>query len=115
MDGGADQRPLPAFRLPGAKAATLRLRYWVGLGADAGAADGLPVRLVDPATGDELATRSTCAATASAHLRPGTGSSTPVPAALRGRWVAIELEAVDAGAGTVEAGVDDVRVTLAAP
>ena len=49
VDGGSTTVRSPRFRLPDDRAATLRLRYWVGLDAAAGPLDGLTVRLVDAA------------------------------------------------------------------
>ncbi|MEJ1502595.1 hypothetical protein SMA07_23610, partial [Escherichia coli] len=47
VDGGRTTARSPRFRLPASGTATLHLRWWLGLDASAGPADGLVVRLVD--------------------------------------------------------------------
>ena len=94
---------------------TLRLRYWVGLDAAAGPLDGLTVRLVDAAG---AAGRRTAAGGGRRRGRPGARVAHPGRRAagrVAGQRVAIELEARDDpgdGDATVEAAIDDPRVTL---
>ena len=85
------------------------------MSAAATAKDRFRVRLVRPSDGEVLATALTV---------EGPGPRTPswkslswsIPESLRGEDVAIELFAADAGDdATVEAGVDDVRITVSDP
>jgi hypothetical protein len=73
------------------------------------------VRIVRPSDGHVLATALTVSG--GKVRRPAWSSLTyALPASLRGHDVAVELTAVDAGGGaTIEAGVDDVRITVANP
>ena len=89
----------------------------MGLGAAADAADGLTIQLVRPATGDVLATALEVHGDGAEHAPGWRTLSYTIPAALAGSRVAVELVATDAGPtdATVEAGVDDVRVTASAP
>ncbi len=115
VDGGRTTIRSRGIHLPASKAATLRLRYWVGMSAGAGTNDRFRVRIVRPSDGHVLATALTVSG---GRARKPTWSSLSfaIPAALRGDDVAVELTAVDAGSGaTVEAGVDDVRITVANP
>jgi hypothetical protein len=102
-------------RLPDDATATLRLRYWVGMSSGATPDDRFRVRLVDPDDGQTLATALSIDGDRSSR-RPRWRSLTfRIPSELRGRDVAIELVAVDAGRDArVEAGVDDVRITVVA-
>lgn len=117
VDGGRTTIRSPRFTLPAGAAATLRLRYWVGLDAKAGPGEGLVVRLVDargvPIPGAE--TLLEVDGDGADHAPAWTTLAAALPASTRGTTVAIELVARD-GAGdgdaTVEAGVDDVRVTV---
>jgi carboxypeptidase T len=112
VDGGRTTVRSRTIRLPSGKAARLRLRYWVGMSAGATDKDRFRVRLVRPSDGDVLATALTVAGPG-----PRTAAweslSWPIPESLRGERVAIEIWATDAGGdATVEAGVDDVRITV---
>jgi hypothetical protein len=87
----------------------------VGMSAGATSDDRFRVRLVRPSDGKTLATALTI---------EGHGSRTPawkslswsIPESLRGKKVAVELSAADTGSdATVEAGVDDVRITVSNP
>jgi aminopeptidase S len=115
VDGGRTRVRSPRFRLPDSGTATLRLRYWVGLGANAGSNDGLTVRLVDE-SGDQVGA-DLLTVTGDGAERVPTWKSLVIrlPGAAMGRRVAVELIARDDpkdGDATVEAGVDGVRVTL---
>ena len=116
VDGGRTTIRSRSIHLPSSKAATLRLRYWVGMSADATAHDRFRVLLVRPSDGHMLATALTATGTGGARRPPGTDLRFAIPSALRGEDVAVQLYAADAGAdATVEAGVDDVRITVADP
>ena len=115
VDGGRTTVRSRSIRLPSGKDASLKLRYWVGMSAGATSDDRFRVRLVRPSDGKTLATALTI---------EGHGSRTPVwkslswsiPESLRGKKVAVELWAADTGSDTtVEAGVDDVRITVRDP
>lgn len=104
-----------AIRLPEDATATLRLRYWVGMDGAADEADRFRVRLVDPSGGDTLATALAIDGDGRSHKPRWRSLAYRIPDELRGQRVAIELVAVDAGRdATVEAGVDDVRITVSA-
>jgi carboxypeptidase T len=116
VDGGRTTVRSRSIHLPSSKAATLRLRYWVGMSATAGSHDRFRVRLVDPATGNVLAIALTLSGNGTARHPAWTSLRFDVPGALRGVDVAVELVAADTGPdAAVEAGVDDVRITVAAP
>jgi hypothetical protein len=83
----------------------------VGLDAAATAADAFVVRLVAPG-GSPLATALTVSGDGTNHAPHWQELTYHLPGALAGQNVAIELVAKGAGAdSTVEAGVDQVRVT----
>jgi carboxypeptidase T len=105
-----------SVHLPSGRAATLRLRYWVGMSTDATSRDRFRVRLVRASDGHVLANALAVTGTGG-PLRPHWRQlAFAIPAALRGEDVAVELYAVDSGRdATVEAGVDDVRITVAHP
>jgi len=104
-----------AIRLPDDATATLRLRYWVGMSSAADADDRFRVRIVDPGDGSVLATALAVDGDGRRHTPAWRSLAYRIPTELRGARVAIELVAVDAGHdATVEAGVDDVRVTVVA-
>jgi hypothetical protein len=112
VDGGRTTIRSPLFRLPDDGRARLHLRYWVGHGPGASADDGLRVHVVDP---DGVVLATVLAVSGDGESRdPAWRSLTArIPAELAGLRVGVLLEAVDAGDdATVEAGVDDVRVTL---
>ena len=115
VDGGRTTTRSRSVHLPSGKAATLRLRYWVGMSGGSGSNDRFRVRIVRPSDGHVLATALTVGG--GKVRRPAWSSLTfAIPASLRGDDVAVELTAVDAGGGaTIEAGVDDVRITVANP
>lgn len=111
VDGGRTTVRSTLIRLPDDRTATLRLRYWVGLGRSATAADGLRVHLVDR-DGRRLLTLLGVSGTGTRREPRWKSLRRTLPADLRGRQVAIELEAVDKGEGaTVEAAVDELRIT----
>jgi hypothetical protein len=102
-----------AIRLPDDATATLRLRYWVGMSSAADDADRFRVRLVDPGDGHTLATALAVDGDGRSHKPSWRSLAFRIPTELRGARIAIELVAVDAGReATVEAGVDDVRITV---
>ena len=110
VDGGRTTTRSPLFHLP-AGASTLYLRYWVGLGANAPSTDRFVVRLVS-GSGSILATALTVQGDGTAHAPSWQLLSYSIPASLSGHDVAIELVTADRGSdSTVEAGVDQVRVT----
>ena len=112
VDGGTTTVRSPLFRLPESKTATLRLRYWVGLSAAAGSADGLTVRLVDD-TGVPIGDPLLEIMGTGERRRPAWRTLTvQLPGTAAGTRVAVELVARDGGSdATVDAGVDTVRVT----
>jgi hypothetical protein len=114
VDGGRTTIRSPGFRVPGGRAATLRLRYWVGLGAAAGPDDGFRVRLVNPATGAVAYEALAVVGTRVRRSPDWTVLSFPIPVAPNARRLAIELEAVDEPSddAIVEVGVDNPRVTV---
>ncbi len=110
VDGGTTTARSPVIHLP-ASTSSLHLRYWVGLGADATAGDGLSVQLVTT-TGTILATLLTVSGDGAQHDPGWRVLNSTMPAASLGQDVAIQVQASDASAdSTVEAGIDDVRVT----
>jgi carboxypeptidase T len=112
VDGGTTRAWSPLIHLA-AGANVLHLRYWVGLSADAETGDGLTVRLVAP-DGTRLWTALKVRGDGALHEPAWTTLLAPIPAALDGQDVHIELLGKDAGAdATVEAGVDQVRITAA--
>jgi len=116
VDGGRTTIRSRSIHLPSNTAATLRLRYWVGMSDDAGTGDRFRVRLVRPSDGRVLATALTVSGGSGARTPGWTSLTWSIPASLRGKNVAVELLASDGGSGaTVEAGVDDVRITVATP
>lgn len=101
------------IRLPEDATSTLRLRYWVGMDDAADDADRFRVRLVDPGEGTVLARALAVDGDGRTHRPRWRSLAYRIPDELRGLRVAIELVAVDAGRdATVEAGVDDVRITV---
>jgi hypothetical protein len=102
-------------RLPDDRVATLRLRYWVGMSSSADANDRFRIRLVRPSDGTVLATALAVDGDGTSHKPSWRTLAFTIPGGLRGQRVAVELVAVDAGGdATVEAGVDDVRITASA-
>jgi murein tripeptide amidase MpaA len=112
VDGGRTTVRSTAFMLPAEATAELRFRYWVGLDAAAGQADGLRVRLVDAETGELLWRALRIDGDGTDQAAEWRSAAIPIPGELAGRTVAIELLAVDdpSADATVEAAVDDVRV-----
>ena len=109
VDGGRTTVRSPLVSVPEG-GATLRLRYWVGLTSRASASDGLRIYLVDR-DGARVATMLEVSGTGTKRKPAWRSLVVPLAADLRGRRVAIELEAVDAGEGAiVEAAVDQVRI-----
>jgi hypothetical protein len=83
------------------------------MSATATSRDRFRVRLVDPSDGSTLAQALAVDGDGRARTPRWRTLAYRIPNELRGRRVAIELVAVDAGRdATVEAGVDDVRITL---
>lgn len=112
VDGGTTTVRSPHFRLPSGGGASLTLRYAVALGPNATAADGLRVHLVDE-SGARVAQLLEVSGDGSAREARWLTLRAPIPGELTGSRIAVELEAVDAGADSlVEAAVDQVRVTL---
>jgi carboxypeptidase T len=110
LDGGRTTVRSPIVHLP-ARASSLHLRYWVGMGADATTRDRVRVRLVGR-DGAALATALTVRGSGRGRAPRWRTLDYRIPVRLAGRDVAIELVATDAGRdSTVEAGVDEVRVT----
>ena len=110
VDGGTTTARSPLFHLP-TSASSLHLNYWVGLGAGATSADGFRVQLVN-ATGTPLATLLTVSGDGTNHAPAWRVLNSTIPAGSLGQDVAIQVQATDAnGDATVEAGIDDVRVT----
>jgi hypothetical protein len=113
VDGGRTTIRSRAVRLPDDGTSTLRLRYWVGMSSAANADDRFRVRIVDPGSGETLATALAIDGDGASHKPRWRSLASRLPSELRGASVAIELVAVDAGRdATVEAGVDDVRITV---
>ncbi|MFV2062977.1 MAG: M14 family metallopeptidase [Chloroflexota bacterium] len=111
VDGGRTTVRSPLFRIPADGRATLRLRYWVGLSSNATGQDGLRVRLVDK-NGALLAELLAVSGNGQRRAPRWRGLTRILPADRAGELVAIELRAVDGGAGsTVETGIDQVRVS----
>jgi len=110
VDGGRTTVRSRPFTVPTGKKTTLKLRYWVGLSAGAGADDGLRIRLVDQ-DGTRLATLLKVSGNGQRRSPTWKSLTKAFPAGLGGQRVVIELDAVDAGPGAiVEAAVDQVRV-----
>jgi hypothetical protein len=75
--------------------------------------DRFRVRLVDPDDGQTLALALAVDGDRRSHQPRWRSLAYRIPPELRGRRVAVELVAVDAGRDArVEAGVDDVRITV---
>ncbi len=111
VDGGRTSVRSPLITLPDDGQATLSLRYWVGLAGSAGKGDGLRIYLVDR-DGDRLTTLLEVSGQGEKRKPAWKSLRRSLPRRLGGQRVAIELVAIDAAAGaTVEAAVDQVRVT----
>ena len=109
VDGGTTTIRSTLVSLP-AGATHLRFRYRARLSANAAPTDGLNVQLVYPRAG--ALHRLMAHGTGSARSIGWTSADLPIPASLRNQRVAIQFTATDGGASsTVEAGVDDVRIT----
>lgn len=114
VDGGRTTVRSRSIHLPSGKAATLRLRYWVGMSSASTNGDRFRVRLVRPSSDKIIATPLSVdgGPARTPHWKTLTWS---IPRPLRGTDVAVELMATDTGGdATIEAGVDDVRITVAA-
>jgi hypothetical protein len=99
------------MRVPNGGGATLRLSWWLGLSADAGPDDGLRIHLVD-ADGARVATLLNVSGDGRRREPAWRGLSARLPDGLGGQRVAVELVAVDSAPdSTVEAGIDQVRLT----
>jgi hypothetical protein len=111
VDAGRTTVRSPLFRVPADGKAKLRLRYWVGLAANADAEDGLRIHLVDK-SGSRIAKVLDVSGDGSKRRPAWRGFTTDVPSGLAGQQLAIEVVAVDGGPdSTVEAAIDQVRVT----
>jgi len=113
VDGGRTTLRSPTFALPETGPATLRLRWWLGHDALAGSADGLIIRLVNP-SGETVFEALRVTGEGGPRTPAWERLDAPIPAALRGTRVTIELEARDGpkdGDATVEAAIDSPRVT----
>ena len=111
VDGGSTTVRSPYFTVPANGRGRLKLRYWVGLSANAGADDGLAIRLVDT-EGRRVKVLHKVSGNGRKQRPVWRSLDKAFPRALAGSRVAIEIEAVDAGPNAmVEAGVDQVRVT----
>ncbi len=114
VDGGTTSVRSRSVRLAAGQTATLRLRYWIGLSGAADAADAFEVRLVSRATGVAPFTALRVRGDGRSHRPHWATLRVDIPARFEGGDVAVLLRATDAGSGaTVEAGVDDVRITVA--
>jgi hypothetical protein len=110
VDGGTTTMRSTLVSLP-AGATHLRFTYRARLSANAAATDGLTAQLVSP-NGQVRFTAVVAHGTGSARSIGWTSVDLPIPASLRNQRVAIQFTATDGGAdSTVEAGVDDVRIT----
>jgi murein tripeptide amidase MpaA len=111
VDGGRTTIRSPRFRVPDDGKATLRLRYWVGHSASAGAKDGLRVHLVDSG-GTRLATLASVSGDGAKRSPSWKSLKRRLPGGLGGKQLQLELVAVDGGRDSVlEVGVDQVRIT----
>jgi carboxypeptidase T len=110
VDGGTTTIRSTLVSLP-ARVSTLHFRYRATLSSNAAPADGLRVQLVSP-NGQVHLLVSIAHGTGSSRSIDWTSVDLPVPAGLRNQRAAIQFTATDRGAdSTVEAGVDDVRIT----
>ena len=110
VDGGTTTVRSHVMALPSG-ATTLRFRYRAALSANAAASDGLMVQLIAP-NGQVRWRALAVHGTGTARSLGWHAATLPIPASLRGTSVAIEFTATDDGAdSTVEAGIDDVRIT----
>jgi hypothetical protein len=110
VDRGRTTVRSPYFTVPAGGKTRLQLRYWVGMNAKAGPKDAFTVRLIDR-DGNQLAVLRRIAGNGSTRRPAWRTLARALPPELAGQRVAVELEAVDAGADAlVEVGVDQVRV-----
>jgi hypothetical protein len=111
VDGGRTTIRSPLMRVPNGGGATLRLSWWLGLSADAGPDDGLRIHVVD-ADGARVATLLNVSGDGRRREPAWRGLSARLPDGLGVQRVAVELVAVDSAPdSTVEAGIDQVRLT----
>ena len=111
VDGGSTTIRSPYFTVPAHGRSRVKLRYWVGLSVKAGASDGLAIRLVDGA-GRRVKVLHKVSGNGRRQRTIWRAIDKPIPSSLAGQRLALEIEAVDAGADSmVEAGIDQVRVT----
>ncbi len=116
VDGGRTTVRSRFVHLPAGQAATLRLRYWAGMSGAAGLSDGLRIEVVGRGTSPVRVTALAIRGDGSAQAPAWRSLRVPLPPSLRGQDVAVLLTAIDAGTdAVVEAGVDDVRITVAGP
>jgi hypothetical protein len=111
VDGGKTTVRSPLIDIPDDGPVRLRMRFWLGLSASAGGHDGLRVQLVDP-DGVRDATLAVVSGERRKREPRWRRLVRTLPAEAAGRRVAIQIVAVDEGRdSTVEAGIDDVRIT----
>ena len=116
VDGGSTTIRSRFVRLPTGRVATLHLRYWTGMSSGSGPEDRFTVQVVGRDPGTTPLPALTVTGDGRAHRPAWHSLRVELPAGLAGKDVAVLLAAVDAGhASVVEAGVDDVRSTVADP
>jgi hypothetical protein len=112
VDGGKTRVRSPLFDVPANRTVRLRMRYWLGLSASAGRNDGLRVQLVD-GDGARVATLAVISGDKRKREPRWRTLLRTLPGEAAGRRLAIQVVAVDEGRDSiVEAGVDDVRITV---
>lgn len=110
VDGGTTTIRSTLVSLPSGPA-SLHFRYRARLSAGAAASDGLTVQLIKP-NGQVAWNAFGVHGNGSSRSIGWTEVDLPIPASVRDQSVAIQFAATDRGAdSTVEAGVDDVRIT----
>jgi len=115
VDGGSTTIRSRFVSLPAGRVATVHLRYWAGMSSGANGSDLFQVHVVRR-TGAVPFTALTIRGDGHGHAPAWRSLRVTLPLSLEGQDVAVLLRAVDAGpASTVEAGVDNVRITLSAP
>ncbi len=116
VDGGRTTARSRFVHLPSGRPATLRLRYWAGMSSAASGGDTFRIEIVGRASATPLLSALGVDGDGVAHRPAWQSLAVRLPATLEGLDVAVQLVAVDSGPdATVEAGVDDVRITVADP
>jgi hypothetical protein len=109
VDGGVTRARSPSVTLPATGASRLRLRYFLGHGSDADAADGLRIAVIDGLTRTVIAR---VAATPGVHSPAAWRGISADLGPWAGETIRIQFEARDTVADSLlEAGVDEVRIT----